>query len=669
MTNALPAKFSLPDFENLQPGEVLQSLEAMLQSNRSSIENLLQSDQLNITTLVRPLEQLNHALQKAWSPVSHLQSVSNDKSWRDAHAKAIPLVTDYATELSQNADLYAAFNTIRSSLSEDQQSAEQQLLDQALRDFRKAGVGLSGEKKQQFRQLMSELATLTAQFARNVQDSTDAWSYHTEDSSELDGLPEAFVRGAAERAAKAGLGGYSLILDMPSYQAVITYADNRALRKRFYKAWVTRASSLGDSSLDNRPLLARILALRHEAAQLVGFNNYAEYALDGRMAKSSDEVLGFLNDLATRSKATAQNELAALAAFAGENPEPWDLTYWSEKFKDNQFSISDEKLRPYFPARKVVPGLFELAERLYGLKVIKQTDVSVWHDGVEFYRVENADGAPLGGFYCDLYARTGKRAGAWIDECVVRNALGESAELPIGYLVCNFTAADAKSPAQLTHNEVVTLFHEFGHMLHHLLTTIDYPSIAGINGVPWDAVELPSQFMENFAWERDVLDLICEHIDTGEALPQSLYEQLSASRQFNAGLQMLRQLEFALYDFRLHHEFDPTEAHQPERVLAEVRELTGLIPTPEWNHFANSFSHIFAGGYAAGYYSYKWAEVLAADAYGVFGKDADSDRASAVRFRESILEVGGSRNILDAFVEFRGRPPSLQPLLDASGIA
>ncbi len=670
MSNSILDTAGLPRFGHLQAADVVPAMKTLISANQQKIEALLNIAEPSFESVVAPLEALNHTLQKAWSPVSHLQSVSADSAWREAHAEAIPLITDYATGLSQNEKLYAAYTHIRAALGTDAHGEKLSVLDHALRDFRKAGVGLDGDAKQRFRSVMSELASTATRYAQNVQDSTDAWKFHTEDESALGGLQSGLIRAAAERAERAGKSGFLLSLDMPTYQAVVTHADDSEVRRTFYEGWVTRASDKGPdaSAHDNRPLMNKILAFRHEAANLVGFENYADYALDGRMAPSSEKVLEFLTDLAKKSRPKAEAEIADLEAYAGRKLDPWDLAYFSEKLKDEKFSVSDEKLRPYFPAPHVVAGLFTLASELYGISVAERADVATWHDSVCFYDVSDQSGQLLGSFFADLYAREGKRSGAWIDECIVRQSIDGHVDLPVGYLVCNFTAPENSQPSQLTHYEVVTLFHEFGHMLHHLLTKIAYPSIAGINGVPWDAVELPSQFMENFAWERRVLGLISRHVDTGESLSEELYSQLLASRQFNAATQMLRQIEFALFDFRLHAEYKPGNDGLVDQILAEVRAAVSLIDVPDWNRFANSFSHIFAGGYAAGYYSYKWAEVLAADAYTAFDSENGIDHAAANRFRESILEVGGSRDILDAFIEFRGREPSLAPLLAVSGI-
>ncbi|MDX1517580.1 MAG: M3 family metallopeptidase, partial [Woeseiaceae bacterium] len=503
--------------------------------------------------------------------------------------------------------------------------------------------------------------------------AADAWHLTIQDESELAGLPVNVrdrARAEAERRGYCDDGpAWLLALDHPTYDAVMKHAENRALRETFYHGWVTRGSDEGaDPAWDNSDNIRRILALRYEAARLVGFDNYAAYSLATKMASSVDEVTAFLRELAERTRPAAERELAELKAFAGMAIEPWDLTFWLEKLKQHKYSVSNEELRLYFPAETVVRGLFDLAGRLYGVALERNDDVETWHPDACYFDVQDADGALIGGFYADLYARNGKRTGAWIDDCVNRKNLNGKPTLPVGYLVCNFAPPEGERPSLLTHDDVVTLFHEFGHMLHHLLTRIDIPSISGINGVPWDAVELPSQFMENFAWHYDVLAQCSRHIESGEALPRPLFDRLEDSRHVGAALAMLRQLEFGLFDFRLHSEYDPERPRDPLDLLAEVRRDTALIEHPHYNRFPHAFSHIFAGGYAAGYYSYKWAEVLAADAFVAFEDAGIFDRATADRFRREILEIGGCGDFMEAYVRFRGRKPTIDALLKLHGI-
>ncbi len=669
MTNTFLVSSELPQFDSLQAADVIPGLTELLARNRTTIDALVANPTPDFASLIEPLEQLDHTLRRHWSPVSHLQMVSNNRAWRDAHAEAVGLLANYGTELAQHEGLYKAIQHLRDN-SDDLGAAETRLLDIMLREFRKAGVTLDATKKDRFRELMARLAESSTLFSQNVQDATDNWHFHSDDRDLLTGLPDNVIDQARQRAQQNDQSGYRLALDMPTYQQVTTHADSDVLRKAFYEAWVTRASDQGPTGarFDNRGLIQSILEIRHEIATLVGYDNYAEFALDGRMAQSSDEVLGFLNDLAERSLGPARVELNRLEEYAGRRLAPWDLGYYAEKVRQQRFDVSQQALRQFFPADAVLDGLFGLASELYGLSITTRDGVAVWDPTVRFFDVYDTAGQRLGSFYADLYARPGKRSGAWIDECVVRKSLSGDKALPVGYLVCNFSAPTNGSASTLTHDEVVTLFHEFGHMLHHVLTRISYPSIAGINGVPWDAVELPSQFMENFAWDSRVLRMISRHTESGEPIDDDMLTRLQATRQFNAGLAMLRQLEFALFDFRLHLEFDPQRADQLEAVLRTVRGQVSLIEPPSWNRFANSFAHIFAGGYAAGYYSYKWAEVLAADAYLALDSQSGLDTDMARRFRESILEVGGSRDIMAAFVEFRGREPETAALLSVSGI-
>jgi len=671
MSNPLLENTELPPFPELEPSHVLPAVRTALEENRRRLQELLADESPTADSLVIPLEEMSHRLSRLWSPVSHLHMVTANADWRQAYGEALPLLTEYATELAQNETLYRRFQDLAERLPADADPGLARLLEHALRDFRLAGVGLPEDDKRRFREIRQAMAKAATRFEQNLQDSTDAWSLHVEDEARLAGLPAGARQRARTAAEEAGLDGWKFNLDQPTYQAVLTHADDEDLRRTYYEAWMTRASDTGphDPTHDNAPLIEEILALRHEAAALTGFDNYAEYSLASKMAPGVDEVLEFLTELAERSLPAAKDEVAAVEDFAGRTIRPWDLAYYSEKLKQERHAISDEELRRYLPAPKVIEGLFRLAGELYGLEIRTREGVPVWHDSVSYYEVRDADGTAVGGFYADLYARTGKRGGAWIDECVVRKGIGGEKAAPVGYLVCNFAPPHGEEPSLLTHSDVVTLFHEFGHMLHHLLTRVDYPSIAGINGVPWDAVELPSQFMENFAWHYEVLAHASGHVDTGEPLPADMFERLRGSRNFNAGLQMLRQLEFALFDFRLHAEYSPGRGSRAAEILEAVRERVTLVRPPAWNRFANGFAHIFAGGYAAGYYSYKWAEVLAADAFSAFEEAGIFDRGTAQSFRTSILEVGGSRDIMDAFVEFRGRGPSLEALLASSGIS
>jgi oligopeptidase A len=670
MTNPLLDTSSLPRFDEISPHHVLPAIEQLIADHRQQLSALLdKNSELSFESLVVPVELMEHELGRVWSPVTHLQSVLGSRDWREAYNQALPLLTEHGTEISQNARLQRAYADVGASLDNAASESHRSAVEHALRDFHLAGVDLPEADKNRFKEIMQTLAATQASFEHNVQDASDAWSYHVKNADELAGVPRPSVDRAAEDAEAKGLEGWLLLLTYPTYDAIMTHAHDRSLREAMYRAWATRGSDQGDNpDWDNSSNIEQILSLRHEAANLVGFENYAAYSLATKMADSTGEVLEFLRELAARSRNAAEQELSDLTEFAGMTLAPWDLTFWLEKFKQAKFSVSNEELRQYFPAGTVISGLFTLAARLYNVELAEQDDVAVWHDDARYFSIKNADGELIGGFYTDLYARNGKRNGAWIDECISRQALNGKSALPVGYLVCNFPPRDDAGQSLLTHDDVVTLFHEFGHMLHHLLTRIDVPSVSGINGVPWDAVELPSQFMENFAWSYDVLSKCSAHPETGEPLPEALFHKLEQSRNAGAGLAMLRQLELGIFDFRLHAEYDPANPVSALTMLDDVRREVSLLSHPEYNRLPHAFSHIFAGGYAAGYYSYKWAEVLAADAFSAFEEAGIFDPATAQRFRTEILEVGGSRNIMDAYVAFRGRKPTIDALLRQDGI-
>lgn len=670
MANPLLDTSRLPRFDDLKPEHTLPALRELIAAHRRKLADLLQDPATHdFESLVPALENMQHELRRVWSPITHLQSVLEDPAWRDAYNEALPLLTEFDTELSQNRDLYDAYRKVAGRMPDDASTECRTLVEHALRDFRLAGVALPEHEKDEFRDIRQQLARIQANFDQNVQDSTDSWSRHVSEA-DLDGLPESIIMRARKAAADRELdGGCYLTLDFPTWQAVCLHAKNRELRQTFYRAWSTRASDQADDpAWDNSDNIEEILRLRHRAAALVGYPNFAEYSLATKMAASADEVTGFLRELASRTRPAAEAEMRELQDLATQPLEAWDIPYWLEKLKQKKYSVSDEALRKYFPADRVKKGLFELAGRLYGVTLAANDNVATWHPAVRYYEVRDRDGSTIGSFYTDLYARTGKRNGAWIDECIVRKNLAGENVIPVGYLVCNFSPPNDSGVSLLTHSDVVTLFHEFGHMLHHLLTRIDYPAIAGINGVPWDAVELPSQFMENFAWNREVLTGASAHVETGEPLPEDMFERLLNSRHCGAALAMLRQIEFALFDFCVHANYDPDAGARPLELLREVRDEVALVRHPDFNRFPQSFSHIFAGGYAAGYYSYKWAEVLAADAFSAFEEAGIFDEHTAARFRREILEVGGSRDIMQAFVAFRGRKPTLDALLRHTGI-
>ncbi|MEN7343028.1 MAG: M3 family metallopeptidase [Pseudomonadota bacterium] len=663
--------FDLPDFENISASDIEPRTEAMLRELSDAWQVLTAAPEYTFEGLVHGHQTILHELSRRWSPISHLNMVSSSDEWQSAYLDALAKVTEFSSRLSQDRGLFLGYQQVAEHLPADADAQQKQVISHALRDFRLAGIDLDDDGQSQYRDIAQRLSTLQATFANHVQACSDQWEWHTTDETEISGLPTDVRKHAKRSAEAAQRKGWLFDLSQPTYQAVMTHANHAATRQRFYLAWMTRAavSDQHDPAYDNSALIIEILSARQELAELLGFDHYADYSLAPKMAGSVNEVLSFLSDLGQRSQATAKQELEALTDFAGHELNAWDVSYYLERYKESRFSISDEKLRPYFPAERVLDGVFDLAKRLYGLTLEEATDVSDWHPDVRFFTVREASGNVIGGFYADLYARHGKRGGAWIDECVIRSSLADDVTLPVGYLVCNFSPADGDTPSLLSHNDVVTLFHEFGHMLHHLLTRVDYPTIAGINGVPWDAVELPSQFMENFAWHYDVLAGCSGHFETGDPLPQSMFELLLSARNVGAGLQMLRQLEFATFDFTLHAETGVDHTQHVQRIINTVREETSLVPVPQETRFENSFTHIFAGGYAAGYYSYKWAEVLAADAFSAFNESGDIfDQSIASAFREHILEVGGSRDIHDAFVSFRGRPARIDALLESAGI-
>lgn len=670
MSNPLLDTSGLPDFDVIKPQHAVPALTELIAAHRQKLDQILaEPNARDAASLIQPMEEMSHELGRVWSPVSHLQSVLDDPAWRDAYNQSLPLLTEHGTELSQNKNLQEAYQQVADSLSPDSDPALRTLLDQELRDFRLAGVALPEKKKARFRVLAQEMAALQAKFEQNLQDATDSWHFHTADAGQVAGISPSVLQRAADDAESVDIKGWRFKLDYPTYHAVMTHAHSRDLRETFYRAWSTRASDQGDNSeWDNSENIEQIMSLRHEAAGLVGFDNYADYSLATKMAGSVAEVMQFLMELADKSTEAAKRELDEIQALAETPLEAWDIAYFLEKLKQERFAISDEALRQYFPFAVVKKGMFELTEKLYGVSVVENSDVSYWHDTVRYYEIRDASGNMLGSFYTDLFARNGKRGGAWMDECVVRKNLAGKDTLPVGYLVCNFPPLDSNGVSLLTHSDVVTLFHEFGHMLHHLLTRMDYPSIAGINGVPWDAVELPSQFMENFAWCYDVLKRCSAHFETGEPLPEEMFKNLDASRHFGEALAMLRQVEFALFDFRLHAGFDPRKGAHALATLEKVRADVSVIEHPDYNRLPHAFSHVFAGGYAAGYYSYKWAEVLAADAFSAFEESGIFDRETAARFREEILEIGGSRDFMEAYIAFRGRKPTLDALLRQSGI-
>ncbi|QBQ53443.1 oligopeptidase A [Nitrosococcus wardiae] len=678
MSNPLLEFTGRPPFSKIQPAHVEPAIDSLLAEGRALVEQLLASHtEYTWTTLVQPLEEMQERLDRVWSPVSHMNAVVNSDELRRAYNACLPKLSDFTTELGQNEELYQAFQTIAEGGEYPKlDTSQKKIIANALRDFRLSGVTLPPEKKARFKTIQQRLASLTAKFEENLLDATQAWRKHLTDEAALAGLPEGARAQSRQAAEYAGLEGWLLTLEAPSYIAVTTYADDRDLREEIYTAFVTRASDQGPHGgrWDNTQVMEEILALRHEAAQLLGFANHAERSLATKMAGSPQQVLDFLTDLAARSKGVAERDFAEIKSFAQEqygveDLQVWDVAYYGEKLRQHKYAISQEELKPYFPAQKVLEGLFTIVHRLYGLEIQEREDVDTWHPEVRFFDIFDDHGELRGQFYLDLYARSNKRGGAWMDDCLSRKRQGSQLQIPVAYLTCNLTPPVGDKPALFTHSEVITLFHEFGHGLHHLLTKVDYPSVAGISGVPWDAVELPSQFMENWCWQREALDFIARHFETNEPLPEELFERMLAAKNFLSGMMMVRQLEFALFDFRLHLEYEPARGARIDALLQEVREQVAVVQPPSFNRFAHSFSHIFAGGYAAGYYSYKWAEVLSADAFSRFEEEGIFNQQAGRAFMASILEQGGTREPLELFVEFRGREPTIDALLRHSGIA
>ncbi len=669
---------TLPRFADIRPEQALPAMEWVIADNRARIEALIaRGEGYDWDNLGEPLEALGHRLSRVWSLISHLNAVVNTPELRDAYNACLPLLSAYLAELGQNEGLYRAYEVIRHREDFPRLSrSRRKIVDNALRDFRLSGIALADADKTRFREIVQELAMLNSKFEQNLLDATNGWTRLVADEAGLAGLPESVRASARQTAQRSDQEGWLFTLEYPSYLAVMTHADDRALRREMYEAFVTRASDEGPCAgrWDNGPLMERILALRHEQARLLGFANYAERSLETRMAGSTRQVLDFLHDLAARTLPVARREFDELTAFAGEQlgldrVEAWDLFYASEKLRRHAFDLSQEELRAWFPHTRVLDGMFAIVKRLYGITIRPREGVQTWHPDVLFFEVLDAGGELRGQFYIDLYARPNKRGGAWMDECVIRRNTPAGLEIPVAYLVCNFTPPVGDNPALLTHDEVLTLFHEFGHGLHHLLTRVDDPGVAGIQGVPWDAVELPSQFMENWCWQRETLPLFSGHWRSGEPLPRDMFERLLAARNFQSGMKMLRQLEFALFDFRMHAEYDPARGGRIYEILEEVRARVAVVRPPAFNRFPHSFSHIFAGGYAAGYYGYKWAEVLSSDAFALFEEEGLFNEETARRFLTTILEQGGSRDPMELFVEFRGREPQIDALLRHSGIA
>lgn len=694
MSNPLLDFSGLPRFAEIKDEHITPAIEVLLNENRAVVGKVRGDDHPPTwQNFVQPMVDASERLSRAWGQVSHLNAVMNSPQLREIYNQNLPLITQFYAELSQDFLLFEKFKQLRGSGEFDQLTpARKKIIENELRDFRLGGAELPSDKKQRFLQIQEELSSLSSKFNDNLLDATNAYSLFIEDEETVAGIPADVLQTAKELAAADSKIGWKFTLHMPSYLPVLQYADNRDFRERMYRAYATRASEFDDqvgADKDNMPLINKILVLRQEAAQMLGYENYAEVSLATKMATSPQQVLDFLRKLAAKAKPYAERDLQALRQFAAEKLdlpelEAWDLAYISEKLREERYAFSDQEIKQYFPEDKVLAGMFKVVEKLYGIRIVSaaaSSNIQCWHTDVKFFDIHDANGQLIGQFYLDLYARPTKRGGAWMDDAITRRrienqqAVGHAIQIPVAYLTCNFSAPvtinQQSRPALFTHNEVIVLFHEFGHGLHHLLTQVEDLGVSGINGVEWDAVELPSQFMENFCWEWDVLTGMTQHIETGESLPRTLFDKMLKAKNFQSGLQMLRQIEFALFDMHVHFDFKPNGSETVLQLLDDIRRDIAVIIPPDFNRFPNSFAHIFAGGYAAGYYSYKWAEVLSADAYSMFEETASDgvvNVATGSHFLEEILAVGGSRSALESFIAFRGREPELDALLRHNGM-
>ncbi|WP_038175606.1 MULTISPECIES: oligopeptidase A [Vibrio] len=679
MSNPLLNFIDLPPFSQIKPEHVKPAIEQAIADCRAEIEQALDgNNEPTWDNLVAPIEEVDDKLSRIWSPVSHMNSVINSDELRDAYESCLPLLSEYGTWVGQHKGLFEAYKSIKASEAfASLTQAQKKTITDSLRDFELSGIGLPADQQHRYGEISKRMSELGSKFSNNVLDATMGWTKHISDEKELAGMPESALAAAKAAAEAKELDGYLLTLDIPSYLPVMTYCDNQELRRELYEAYVTRASDRGPKAgeWDNSEIINEQLKLRYEIARMLGFNTFSEKSLATKMAETPSQVLGFLNDLANKVKPQGENEVEQLRQFAKsefgiDELNLWDIAYYSEKQKQHLFQISDEELRPYFPEAKVVSGLFEVLERVFGMTVKERQGVDAWHESVRFFDIFDANEQLRGSFYLDLYAREHKRGGAWMDECRVRRmTVSGELQTPVAYLTCNFNRPIGDKPALFTHDEVVTLFHEFGHGIHHMLTQVDVGAVSGINGVPWDAVELPSQFLENWCWEEEALAFISGHYQTGEPLPKAMLEKMLAAKNFQSAMFILRQLEFGLFDFTLHTEFDPEVGPRVLETLAEVKSKVAVLPSLEWNRFSHSFGHIFAGGYSAGYYSYLWAEVLSSDAFSRFEEEGIFNTETGQSFLNNILEMGGSEEPMELFKRFRGREPQIDALLRHAGIS
>ncbi|MSP86850.1 MAG: M3 family peptidase [Methylotenera sp.] len=671
----------LPKFDEVKAEHVSPALDFLLAEARATIETLaLSASVATWDNFAAKLEDMEEKLARAWSQVGHMNGVVNNPTLRAAYNDNLSKLTDFYADLGQDERLYAKFRALRAdSTFNSLTPSQKKIIENELRDFRLGGAELPAEQKIRFKEIQEALSKLSSKFEENVLDNTNDYALIIEDAGTLTGIPEDVLQTASEATKENGLAtqvangnlSYKFTLQFPSYQPVLQYAQNRQLRETLYRAYATRASEFGQSKWDNTPLISQILKLKLEAANLLGFPNYAELSITTKMAESAQQVNDFLHDLAKKAKPYALKDKQELEAYAEKlgicDMQAWDVAYVSEKLREEKYAFSDLEVKQYFPENKVLAGLFKVVETIFGVKVIK-SHASVWHETASFYDINDHTGKLIGQFYLDLYARNNKRGGAWMDEAITRRKIADSITTPVAFLTCNFSAPVGEKPALFTHDEVLTMFHEFGHGLHHMLTKVDDYSVSGIKGVEWDAVELPSQFMENFCWEWEVLRHMTAHVDTGEQLPRALFDKMVAAKNFQAGMQTMRQIEFSLFDIRLHSEFDPYGKKTVVDLIEEVRDEVAVVRPPKWNRFPNNFTHIFSGGYSAGYYSYKWAEVLSADAYSMFEENGVLCAETGQRYWQEILAQGGSRSALESFIAFRGREPNIDALLRHNGM-
>ncbi len=664
----------LPRFAQIQPEHVAPAIEKLLSDCRELIRYLLADDRTPTwNNFVAPMEDAHERLSRAWGPVGHLNAVMNSPELREAYNSTLPVITQYYAELGQNLALFNKFKALRNSPEfEGLTDTRKKIIENELRDFRLGGAELSEDKKARYLEIQEKQSELSSRFSDNLLDATNDFTLVIENKDELSGLPEDALQTAREAATAADKSGWLFTLKAPSYMPVMQFADNRKLREKMYRAYATRASEFGKPEWDNSELMNQIVQLRGEEARLLGFANYGELSLAAKMAETPQQVVDFMRELALRARPFAEKDLAELREFAKNilglsDLHSWDVTYASEKLREQRYAFSEQEVKEYFPEDAVLTGLFSLVETLYDLYIIASI-APVWHESVRFFDIRDSKGQLVGQFYFDLYTRASKRGGAWMDDVITRRRVDALIQTPVAYMNCNFAAPVGGKPAVFTHDDVITLFHEFGHGLHHLLTEVEDLGVSGINGVEWDAVELPSQFMENYCWEWDVLCGMTRHVDTGESLPRALFDKMLAAKNFQSGLQTLRQIEFSLFDMLMHSDFEAGGAKTILNLLDEVRAEVAVLMPPEYNRFPHSFSHIFAGGYGAGYYSYKWAEVLSADAYSLFEEQGVLNPDVGARFRAEVLAVGGSRGAMQSFAAFRGREPSIDALLRHSGL-